>query len=565
MKKQRILTLIVVALVTLLFSAGPGAAAGKNVPRILSWNAQVSANNALKVDFEVEVNVPSKVYVDYKAHGVKKLRSKTTVTSGTVHEFSIVRLRPETIYSYKIFARDGQGNRSSLPAKGTFTTGPLPAEFDNLSITPSGETSYLSIFPHNHSFVGLDEEGVVVWFALRDNHTSDIDQLPDGNFIYSLATDDNTDAHGHIEIMTALGEVVNSSSDICETNADSMEGGVHHEVMSLHNGTVLYLGRISRERVADDPAFPLWTFPDLPSPNFSHWAADAIRLWEPETWDDNMIWSLLDHVDLTLDKRHHFALDAMGVCDTSAVSNDWSHCNGLEWGLHNNILLSSRHLDAIFSIERVEDTNGKLQLGGIQWYIASEPLESLPGVPRFTVVNGGLVDDNGALIPYSEAFYAQHAPQQLDNGNILLFDNGILFGQLEHFFPDPYIFARPWSRALELELDFANDEARVVWQYTHNCGDPYNAYGWAFAPVVSNAIRLDNEHTLINFGSAGNIIAGMAGAPQIHRIVEVGPPDENNESHPVAEIVLTTGNPPTLVHYRVKPIASLYGEYYTED
>ena len=186
----------------------------------------------------------------------------------------------------------------------------------------------------------------------------------------------------------------------------------------------------------------------------------------------------------------------------------------------------------------------------------------MPGVPHLTVVNGGLVDDNGAPIPYSEAFYGQHAPQQLGNGNILLFDNGILFGQLEHFFPDPFAFARPWSRALELELDFVNNEARVVWQYTHNCGDPSNAYGWAFAPVVSNAIRLDNEHTLINFGSAGNIIAGMQGAPQTHRIVEVGSPDENNESHPVAEIVLTATG--ALVNYRVKPIASLYGEYYTQ-
>jgi hypothetical protein len=567
MKKQRILTLIVVALVTLLFSAGPVAAARKDVPRILSVNAQVSANNALIVDFEVEVNVPSKVYVDYKADGVEKLRSKMTDQFDTHHSFSIVRLRPETIYSYKIFARDGQGNRSARPAKGTFTTGPLPAEFDNLSITPSGETSYLSIFPHDHSFVGIDEEGVVVWYALRDNHTSDIDQLPDGNFIFSLATDDNTDAHGHIEVMDALGNVVRSSSNICPADPPySMEGGVHHEVMSLEDDTVLYLGRISRPREEGDPGFPpFWPFP-FPKPEFDHWAADAIRLWDPTTGTDEMIWNLLEHVDLQLDQRHHFAIDAMGVCDPLAVSYDWSHCNGLEWGLDNNILLSSRHLEAILSIERVEDANGQLQLGDIQWYIAAEPLASLSGVPHLTVVGGGIVDDTGALIPYSETFYAQHAPQQLDNGNILLFDNGIILSQPPYYYP--YSFVRPWSRALELDPDFVNNEARVVWQYTHSCEDTAceNDYSWHFAPFVSNAIRLDNGNTLIDFGTAGNFMAGiMQGAPQIHRIVEVGPSDENNESHPVAEIVLTTGNPPTLVHYRVKPIASLYGEYYTED
>ncbi|TWS18080.1 PQQ-binding-like beta-propeller repeat protein [Tsukamurella asaccharolytica] len=79
----------------------------------------------------------------------------------------------------------------------------------------------------------------------------------------------------------------------------------------------------------------------------------------------------------------------------------------------------------------------------------------------------------------------QHYPHQLDNGNILVFDNGS--------FRDPISF--PYSRAVEWNPASGEE----VWVYQDN--PPQNFY----SPYMGSAQRLPNGNTLIAEGSFGRI------------------------------------------------------------
>jgi len=77
----------------------------------------------------------------------------------------------------------------------------------------------------------------------------------------------------------------------------------------------------------------------------------------------------------------------------------------------------------------------------------------------------------------------QHAPTPLENGNILIFDNGV------HRLDDPL----PFSRVIEVNP--ATNE--IVWTYQDR---PVSNF---FSPRMGNAQRLPNGNTLINEASFG--------------------------------------------------------------
>ena len=77
----------------------------------------------------------------------------------------------------------------------------------------------------------------------------------------------------------------------------------------------------------------------------------------------------------------------------------------------------------------------------------------------------------------------QHAPISLENGNILIFDNGV------HRLDDPL----PFSRVIEINP--ATNE--IVWTYQDRAVSNF------FSPRMGNAQRLPNGNTLINEASFG--------------------------------------------------------------
>ena len=131
----------------------------------------------------------------------------------------------------------------------------------------------------------------------------------------------------------------------------------------------------------------------------------------------------------------------------------WMHGNSIHVDLDSNILVSNRRSSEVIKIDRNN--------GDVIWYFGGPNNE-------FSITND----------PYN-GFSRQHDVRRIENGNILLFDNGN-----DH---DP-----PISRAVEYELDESEKTANLVWDFSH----PEGYVGLAMGSVQ----RLPNNNTLINWG-----------------------------------------------------------------
>lgn len=151
-------------------------------------------------------------------------------------------------------------------------------------------------------------------------------------------------------------------------------------------------------------------------------------VWEWRTWEQ------MDPADFPLtaaqEERH-----------------EWTHCNSVNELADGNLIVSFRNISTVAIINRATNR--------IAWTLGAPPLAQ------------------------------QHGPVELDNGNILIFDNGT--HRQDHYLP--------YSRVIEVEP--ATKE--VVWSYQ----EPYPSN--FFSPLISNATRLPNGNTLICEGSFGRI------------------------------------------------------------
>ena len=158
-----------------------------------------------------------------------------------------------------------------------------------------------------------------------------------------------------------------------------------------------------------------------------------VARWNRDTGEIDWSWAIADHYTPPDDDP------------------DWAHLNTIErFPGENALLASSRNQNKLFKVDR--DT------GDIVWALG----------------RGGDFD----LAP-GDVFLHQHDPEILENGNIVLFDNG-LAGE------------REYSRAIEIAYDEETMTAEVVWSFRP---DPD-----IWAPIWSDADRLQNGNTLVTFG-----------------------------------------------------------------
>lgn len=132
---------------------------------------------------------------------------------------------------------------------------------------------------------------------------------------------------------------------------------------------------------------------------------------------------------------------------------DWDHTNAIEpFPDEDALMISARNQSAIFKVDRSSKE--------VEWRL-------------------GVDGDFDRVANTSEAmFLRQHAPEIQPNGNVLLFDNGSN--------------GRPFSRAVEFSYDTDSMTMELVWEYRP---DPD-----IYAPIWSDADRLENGNTLATFG-----------------------------------------------------------------
>lgn len=215
-----------------------------------------------------------------------------------------------------------------------------------------------------------------------------------------------------------------------------------------------------------------------------------------------------EHTAVEMDMDTHEVLWQWWICDhwTPRMDYDgWAHLNTIEpVPGERAVLLSSRNQDLLLKVDRDTDE--------IEWTLGR--------------------DGDFAMNP-ADHFLRQHAPEILEDGTILVFDNGLRPSEATH----DELEARTFSRVLQLSLTFdaegRPDRADVVWEYT----DPD-----VFAFSRSEADRLENGNTLIHYCYVL--------------------PDRNvilREVTPAGEIVWNVTSTPQVASYRSERFEPTYG------
>lgn len=230
-------------------------------------------------------------------------------------------------------------------------------------------------------------------------------------------------------------------------------------------GTILHLGKVAKDPFFDAGQAPQGTRVQL---------GTTIRRWDPSAGTDKVVWDPFNFLDPLTERTDAANSDPAANSNMRSVVpcagaslqiEEWMHANSLPVAPTGVILMSVRHLDTVIAISP--------QFDRISWRIG--PLREQLCLPN-----------------PSDRFYHEHYVRMLENGNLIMFDNGDGRTAAE---------GGQYSRALELALDWGSMTAAKVWEYRHQVDSSSGAPVYKYADKVGTAQRLENGNTLVLFGA----------------------------------------------------------------
>jgi hypothetical protein len=193
-------------------------------------------------------------------------------------------------------------------------------------------------------------------------------------------------------------------------------------------------------------------------------------------------WRSIDYIPITDSYR-----------DLTRANIPYIHVNSVELDeIDGNIILSCRETSEVIKISRVT--------GEVIWRMGAKQNE-------FTFINEH--EENAPRY-----FKLTHDVRRHANGGLTMFDNGADASDME----------RPYSRAVEYDLDEENRIATMVWEYRN---DPD-----FLALSGGNCTRLANGNTIINWGAAakdGDAAAMTEAGPNGELVYEIWPAQDKVE------------------------------------
>jgi hypothetical protein len=339
---------------------------------------------------------------------------------------------------------------------------------DVFTFTTAEQISNVTTTFSNESVIA---DGVTIFGSFFNYYSSVVDI--NGNEIWNSGNDDlvfyNTNEDGDL-FGCYLDNSLNNNLPGVEFNIDNdfvweepNDEFLHHDLIQLPNGN--YMGVVSVSQIGPIP-IGSWTslfqglgyIADGVTLEFP-WVGDKIVEWDKDTKEVVWSWNTFDYYDM------QDYDDIGGTWDQAYIDQqyDWTHINAITFSEEDNaIYISTRHLSRITKIDHAS--------GNVVWNMGHE-------------FSSGEVDFGHDL-----GFSFQHSLQVLNNGNIVTFDNG----NLSEIFLET---DEPTSRAIEIEIDDANQNATIEWEYVL----PTELFGFA----SGNAQKLDNGNYLITTVGGG--------------------------------------------------------------
>lgn len=541
---------VLLAVLLLVVSCTGDGTASDDGDDPLGVTAQVDSANALRADVSFTTDNPGEIaleVIDADGRGYRLIPPSEGPGTQTV---PLLGLREDTAYTVEV--TDGEASGST-----SFTTGSLPSDMPPVEVESSSDrmSAGLTLFnvipfggdredgPTEDGYlVAVDESGEIVWYYRQTHSIQDVRQSVDGDLLFihfetgvrkldvldgsldewsgTTGLDDAPeDEHGRAY----------AGDDAIRVDTDQM----HHEIIELPNGNLMTLSRELRE--IDGFPEPLCDEGDDFTGTYEV-VTDTVVEFEPGSGEVLNEWSLFDYVDPvdTLDviKPAEFCSQYLSDVYPDIEGRDWTHSNAVVLDEERNALLVSvRHLDQVFAIRHQDDDSGP----------AGELLWRLGEGGDFTLTSG-------------EWFLHPHAPEVLDDGSIMIYDNGNERPGTSLDDPD----SLPYSRAVQYQIDIEDGTAEQVWE--HRADAPGEA---VYAPFVGDADPLATGTVLITHGG---LLDPPAHSPQVEgvvpwaRIIEV---DYETGDEVFDLTVKDPDNEEGWIVYRAERIRTMYPEGYT--
>ena len=324
----------------------------------------------------------------------------------------------------------------------------VPSDFPYIEVTTNENPAPGKIFLNNWSDTSpynimFNEDGTPYWYIktvarqrdfkvqpnglLTARYIPNINRIPGGAFIAYDST--------YAVVDTFLAQI--EDEDDFDYEKDYMVD--EHECVVLKNGHYLMIARQYRE-------------------------VDMSQFFEGGRTEANIDFSHLQEFDSEGNCILHFdSQEELNIAEFTQIEEHvkyggrFPHMNAIDVDEDNNLIVSCRHMSAVYKIQR--------ETGEILWKW------------------GGINSDFTFVDDPLGGFSGQHAIRVLGDNHYLLFDNG------NNHNPRT-------SRAVEYELDPDAMTATLKWEYRQ---DPEAQ----FSHFMGNAERLPNGNTLINWAEGG--------------------------------------------------------------
>jgi arylsulfate sulfotransferase len=411
------------------------------VPLVTGYAVQANPLNSLSTIVTFTATNADSARVLYSTPGDTAAATPFVALTGDSGRIATLGLLPNATYSNTLEVYGAHG-RTAEPFQ--FATGPLSPYVQTavLNISGSFGPGYTLVSPILYTgdsvlMVIFDSKGRVRWYREFPPGTGSVESKQQKNGHFTLAIggsqgDDNV-PETYDEILPT-GEVIANYAPPAGEQMDS------HELIETGtvNAPILhFFGYTSRP----------FDFSALGGPaNGTGMGHQLIR--EFPAGSVQFLWDAWDHYTI------QDWIEPTGV----DPPDDFDHANSLAFDLDSNYVVSFRHMGAIVKLN--------YQTGARMWQLGGRQTQ-------FTILKDPL-----------GFFSGQHSVRVLDNGNILLYDNG-----LRH--------TPPHTRAAEYTLDLTKMTATLVWEYEPN---PV-----IFTDAVGSVQRLKSGNTLVGFGLAGQI------------------------------------------------------------
>ena len=410
-------------------------------PTVSNLAATSNSNNVLSAILTLEPsNIDSARVVYWTGDGARQYTPFVgdTGTSRIV----VLGLRPRTQYNFAVEAVNHVAQTTSDTV--TFTTDSLPSFLASTALASASPSAggyvLTALFDGTAAYaVAFDSAGQVAWYRAFPGSTpaEEVKQQTNGDITAVLTT-----SHGG-ELVEGQAVAIAPDGTLLRTytapDTSYLDG---HEFWELTDANGAYDGALFLAYTArhldlsahGGPADSLVTGHQLIRQDAGGTKSVVFNAWD------------------------HFALT--DNVEPTPGQLDFDHPNAIGFAPDGNYIVSWRNLDVITKIDASS--------GALIWTLAG-PFATIPS--DFTIAGDPL---NG--------FSAQHSVRSLDNGNLLIFDNGT-----RH--------STPASRAVEYQLDESAHTAARVFDFTH--APPY------YTAFTGSVQRLANGNTFIGwtFGS----------------------------------------------------------------